>query len=710
MTIALYRPVGFINTQNNTPTGVPPVDDTWLSWVVDTSGTLTANVSDNNNSTRIKQPLNAFSTRTWTVGGWNFTPTAVPAGKYIDKIRYNITYDVHYISTGRGFFLNSHITRKNYDGQHNGLAQLNFACTSANVGTTTAIQTFTSGWIPKNLDTNTFWTVADFTTFFSAYGVFASTAFYGFGDLEMRIYEISLEISTNTIPTVTTSPTGTVSTTTQPAITVTYSDIDGDVPDREEVKIFDSAHYSAVGFDPATSTAVFSQIGPRNSTSASFSYLVTPPFNLNNGASYKAYARLRQAADGVWSDWGSSLFTISLDAPLAPILTGVVLDSQAGVQLSVASTDNILTANQASFELGTTAGWSAGSGSTIAVSTSQGVDGTDSMTVTRTSTTGIANAFISSSARATVAVGKQYTGLASFKAATTGRSCTVSLLWFDSTGTQIGSATGGSAITDTTGGWTQATVIGTAPTGATTVELDVSVGAVPQNEIHFVDRTGIMPGNTTIWGLGGFSQPAAINVEASTDGGITWNTVRNGLFSAWADITARTVSVVWYEAPPAHVVAYRCGVIGLLAGVPVQSPSSTIVSLTSNPTPTTGWWIVDPLDPTNNAMVDMSGEVKYDIKEEQGTYHPLGRKFPVVISDVMQAKTGSLPLYFEDRNKYNAFVDLRETLHTVLIKRVYTAASDQFYVKFGAGMSVTEGNYTPTVFDVSIDFTEVDAP
>lgn len=706
MTVTIVRPIAYNNSQAGTATGAPSPDNLWKDWVVDPSGSLVTNVNDNSDSTKIKEGVNTSAESTFTVGGWKFPAVTVSVGQYINNITYNVRYDVVYVSNGEGLVLNTHVTRNGYDGQHNGLLAINHFCTPAKVGLTDAIRTLRGPLVQTNLDTGAKWTAAELV---NDYSLFVSTAHYGAGALTIRIYDVWLEVSTNTPPTVTSTPNTAVTTTTSPTLLISYNDPDGDLPDREEIKIFSQAQYSAVGFNPLTSPNVFQKISPRNSTSPIFTYPVATT-GLQNGGTYKTYARLRQQSDGVWSDWGISTFNIALDAPLAPTLTGTALDSLAGVKLAVASNDNLLTAQQSSLEAGTTTGWASGASTTISFSAAQFLDGIGSLQIIRLSTTGTASATISTGVRAAVAPSTQYTGIASLRANTTARSASIQIVWYDSSGAIISTSTG-SSVTDSNSAWTQYTVVANSPANAASALLVINIASAAANESHFADRIGIMPGNTSTWGLGGYSDPSYIAIEASSDGGVTWNIIRGGTLTAWQDLLANTSEVTWYEAPPGVSTSYRAAVIGLLSGNAVQSPYSSIVNITSMPAGNPYWWIIDPLDPSNNMQVDMSGNSwKYNKNESQGVFRVMGAENPIVVSDVVQSKSGSLPCYFESRILYDLFSAMRDNQHTVLIKRVYAAAMDQFYVRFGSNLSVEEFNTTPISIQADIEFTEVVAP
>jgi titin len=106
---------------------------------------------------------------------------------------------------------------------------------------------------------------------------------------------------------------------------------------------------------------------------------------------------------------------------------------------------------------------------------------------------------------ASASAGNTYTGVASFRAATSPRSVILYIDFFNSSGTQI-SQTQSTPIVDSTSGWTQASVSAVAPSGTSSVGLiyDIgdtlpSIGVASTSEVHYVDDAGIFQGPNTTW-------------------------------------------------------------------------------------------------------------------------------------------------------------------------------------------------------------------
>ena len=187
--------------------------------------------------------------------------------------------------------------------------------------------------------------------------------------------------------------------------------------------------------------------------------------------------------------WGvdRSVDPTNTSSPFAP---GVDVNKQIQVLVNW----NLLTAAAAGASM--SSGW-AGTNATLSypsgvLQLSSNASGTMSAQ-TATGTSGFA-----------VVPGQPYTGMVSFKAATSGRSCSVTLTWYTAAGATISSAAG-STVTDTTSGYTQATVTATSPATAARAALTVTVASTgAASEKHTVQQAGVFPyGGVTQWQAGG---------------------------------------------------------------------------------------------------------------------------------------------------------------------------------------------------------------
>lgn len=163
---------------------------------------------------------------------------------------------------------------------------------------------------------------------------------------------------------------------------------------------------------------------------------------------------------------------------------------------------NLLTPNQASIETDAT-GWAAGTGTpTLARSTAQFLDGAASLRLTATAVGPAAmGAETTAITVAPVTAGKLYTAGCSFRAAATGQLCKVGIHWYTSASASI-STSFGTAITDTTAGWTAATVTALAPATAAYGTAQVEVAGALATEVHYVDRVSLVEA-PAVWTING---------------------------------------------------------------------------------------------------------------------------------------------------------------------------------------------------------------
>lgn len=166
---------------------------------------------------------------------------------------------------------------------------------------------------------------------------------------------------------------------------------------------------------------------------------------------------------------------------------------------------NLLTYVQSSFELNSTAGWSAGSNTTIAASSTVASDGLWSMRLTSSAAGDVSAATTAGTSGFAVVAGEPLVAMCEFRAAVSARSCRVDVRWYDSAGSLI-STSAGSTVTSSTGAWTQATVQASAPAPAATAALVAVVQSTGAgSEQHYVDKAAVFPADAGVpaWTRGG---------------------------------------------------------------------------------------------------------------------------------------------------------------------------------------------------------------
>lgn len=132
------------------------------------------------------------------------------------------------------------------------------------------------------------------------------------------VYELYVDVDIASEPSTTVAtPTGTVTSTSRPEVTWTYSDSDGEPQTYYQLRVFNDDQYGAVGFNVETSTPLWdSGELAGDLTSAPITALLVDD-------SYRVYVRTAKTVSSApyWSDWSYSAFTVNVAPPTAPTLT-----------------------------------------------------------------------------------------------------------------------------------------------------------------------------------------------------------------------------------------------------------------------------------------------------------------------------------------------------------------------------------------------------
>lgn len=148
------------------------------------------------------------------------------------------------------------------------------------------------------------------------------------GTSTVYVYRLYLQVITNEAPVATvTAPAegSSVTNTTKPTVTWTYSDPESNAQERYRVKIFTDAESSVGGFNPdtgavgSTGMIVFPVWDSGEIYSAGTS--VSVPVDLVNGTTYRAYVKVADVGSGGrYGAWDYNVFTINVTPPPAPAL------------------------------------------------------------------------------------------------------------------------------------------------------------------------------------------------------------------------------------------------------------------------------------------------------------------------------------------------------------------------------------------------------
>lgn len=427
---------------------------------------------------------------------------------------------------------------------------------------------------------------SDAVTYTTRFGVWRNSPPRGFGDewtvyaiehcamevkwyqcaaagVNLRLAEMYLDVDYRDQATVTNVAISNPTQSTSPDVTWQFNaNNDADPETAYRVKVFSSQQYTTWGFNPETSQAVWDSGDLVGNTTR-----VTVGTSLTNGQTYAAWVRVAADFRGQkwWSTWANSNATTMLLTPLpTPTMIGKVSDTAPPFirnRIDVQANWNLLSAQDATFDSTGTGSWAVfGGGATLARVTTPVVQGTGAMSITKTASASDTEVLTGSTAATAyrVKAGQQYTALASFRAAATPRSCNVGISWYDRTMTGLG-LTYGTAVTNTTTGYTQASATVTAPAGAVFASTWVKVQAQATSEVQYVDKvhcgTNVVIGSGTTVGTSGTSQPL---VAAKYDSGY-WN--------------SPSVTFTCANVPPASLL-----VAVTASGVTASTPTNVVTS------------------------------------------------------------------------------------------------------------------------------------
>lgn len=443
------------------------------------------------------------------------------------------------------------------------------------------------------------------------------------------LYELQAVATINTRPSASvTAPTGTVSDSSRPAVSWSYSDVDDDPQSVYEVKVFTAAQYGASGFDPDTSDAEWGS-GLVSSSDTG----VTVPIDLDTGTTYRAYVRVGHAlgTGNFISDWAFTTFTMNYAAPPAPALDvafspdfNVVYITATGRTNYLSDDDSVFTASEGTWTTVQACTLSRDTGTYEVGVASLKVESTSGATMkARTGLYGIADD------------GQRICGVANFRADAVGRASRVALYWYSSSASLI-SVTDGSLVTSTFTGWTTASVSALPPSNAASAALGIEIQSPASGEDHFVDKAALHPGTSPVWGPGGLYDNQTILVERSTDNGVTWEEISD----SFAGVPTQVAQSDDYAAPRDVTNVYRARTIGVKENQEVLSSpwSDDAAAYVINDGE---WWIKALGSPELNiGRVKVRGPLAENVQQSVGVFRPLGRNTSVVVSGEIYGTDG----------------------------------------------------------------------
>ncbi len=290
-------------------------------------------------------------------------------------------------------------------------------------------------------------------------------------------------------PTVTlAAPTGTITSNTAE---VAWSPVfpSGAYQTAYQIWVYDLATTQATGFTVGQTTGLVWGSGLVSSNAVSALTGALP-----NSTTCVFYLQLTETGNEL-SAIVSTTATVNFTPPVAPTVVATPTTDANGtpiIEVTVTGHDNLLSANDASFE-GGVGSWTARVNSTIAQSSAKALQGSYSLAVTSTA----AGAFSVQAGTYPVTAGSSYSALLSSLAAAPPEVFSLNIDWLDVNSNVLSTSTGSSA-TDSTTAWTQVTVTGVAPTNAVSAKLWVYYGNSTASEVHYIDAVGLFEGVTTV--------------------------------------------------------------------------------------------------------------------------------------------------------------------------------------------------------------------
>lgn len=272
------------------------------------SATIHAALSDNSDSTYVKK--SAAGNGTVTVGFGTF---AVPGSERIKQVRIRARAACPTSASRLSIIPMTRVNGVNYSGPALTLVGTNALATFAGAYFTSAPDG--RAWDQDRID-----------------GLRAQILDSATGADLSSIYELYFDVVTTTQPSVNvTAPTGTITATSLPEVGWDYTDADGTEQEFYRIRVFTSAQYTAGGFDPSQSTAVWDSglIASNDNTATIGEHLLD--------GTYRAYMVVAKTVGGqaLYSGWDYSQFVVDTTPPGVPTFTSAFTAGSNRVDIQI---------------------------------------------------------------------------------------------------------------------------------------------------------------------------------------------------------------------------------------------------------------------------------------------------------------------------------------------------------------------------------------
>lgn len=244
-----------------------------------------------------------------------------------------------------------------------------------------------------------------------------------------------------------------------------------------------------------------------------------------------------------------------------------------------------------------------------------------------------------------------------FKTTSGTRNARLRFDWYDATG--FISTVDGVDVAANSTGWTEATIVGTAPSNATYViivgTIDATTGAT---DYQYLD-----------------------------------------------DVTFSSVAYD-YEATRTVTNQYRIRAVGLVSGFYSVSAFSTVATVT--PTYTT-WNLKAPENSALNIVdIKVVDNPTDNLVEEMGIFRPLGSRYPVIVSGTLSGWDGDLQIVASTSAEWTSLKTILESQKVLLLESAFGWSK---YIRIINGAkTVMLGSATSPRRQVSVSYVEVTAP
>lgn len=422
-----------------------------------------------------------------------------------------------------------------------------------------------------------------------------------------------------------------------------------------QLRVFDLAAFSAVGFSPDTAAPVWDSGEVSSAQARSLRINVS----LLNGGTYRVFLRASDSA-GLYSSWDEAEFVLLLTPPPAPLIevaqetaftTGVprvrlILRGSTNMLSASQSYDHTTTSQDWESDLNVTLGSASVGGATVAArSLSMTAVATGDMRaisapgVAPIDTTG---APVPAARDFPAKPLEPYTAVASFTASATPRLCRLSMRFYGPTDQLLLNHVGESTA-DIVGFPTEISATVVAPLNCDRVRVVLEVLAATEGDVHYVDRIDVHPGRGAGYSPGGLLAAQTYTVlRTDPDGTVT--TVRQA--NAVQGDAHQQLLTFDREMPFGVPVSYSAQAVTLLtSGQPLASnPSPGAVLQVDSAV----WALRDPLDVLAEARALVTTH-QIEVEELSSVYRPAGRELPLVETEGVQGEDGAAMKLFIDR-------------------------------------------------------------